>query len=170
VTRVLHGFGLREKAQQLGWSEAAIRRLRRTDCRDGVTTIGGGLRPGLFREDLRRMVQFAELFPEQEIVATLSRQLSWSHFSTSARSCPSVSPSSGNSTRRWPGSKPGACVPFVRASTRLDERTALSKQPDEMIRQELAILRSKGDLTPALLLKDPYVLDFLGAYRPLFGA
>jgi len=31
-----------------------------------------------------------------------------------------------------------------------------------MIRQDLAILRSKGDLTPALLLKDPYVLDFLG--------
>jgi predicted nuclease of restriction endonuclease-like (RecB) superfamily len=33
------------------------------------------------------------------------------------------------------------------------------------IRQELAILRSKGDLTPALLLKDPFVLhvlDFLG--------
>jgi len=26
----------------------------------------------------------------------------------------------------------------------------------------LAILRSKGDVTPALLLKDPYVLDFLG--------
>ena len=31
-----------------------------------------------------------------------------------------------------------------------------------MIRQELAILRSKGDLTPALRLKDPYGFDFLG--------
>jgi predicted nuclease of restriction endonuclease-like (RecB) superfamily len=44
----------------------------------------------------------------------------------------------------------------------LYERTALSKQPDALIRQELAILRGKGDLTPALVLKDPYVLDFLG--------
>jgi predicted nuclease of restriction endonuclease-like (RecB) superfamily len=44
----------------------------------------------------------------------------------------------------------------------LYERTALSKQPEALIRQELAILRSKGDVTPALLLKDPYVLDFLG--------
>jgi hypothetical protein len=26
------------------------------------------------------MVQFAQVFPEEAIVATLSRQLSWSHF------------------------------------------------------------------------------------------
>jgi hypothetical protein len=70
---------------------------------------------GYSEKNLRRMVQFAEVFPEQEIVATLSRQLSWSHFSALL---PSVSPSNGNSTRTWPGSKAGACVPFVRASTR----------------------------------------------------
>jgi hypothetical protein len=52
---------------------------------------------------------------EQEIVATLSRPLSWSHFSALL---PPLSPSNGNSTRRWPGSKAGACVPFVRPSTR----------------------------------------------------
>ena len=44
----------------------------------------------------------------------------------------------------------------------LYERTAISKQPDALIRQGLAILRSKGDVTPALVLKDPYVLDLLG--------
>ena len=31
-------------------------------------------------KNLRRMLQFAEQFQEDEIVATLSRQLSWSHF------------------------------------------------------------------------------------------
>ena len=31
-------------------------------------------------KNLRRMVQFARLFPDPEIVVTLSRQLSWSHF------------------------------------------------------------------------------------------
>jgi hypothetical protein len=36
---------------------------------------------GYSEKNLHRMVQFAELFPEQEIVATLSRQLSCSHFS-----------------------------------------------------------------------------------------
>jgi predicted nuclease of restriction endonuclease-like (RecB) superfamily len=31
-------------------------------------------------KNLRRMIQFAELFDNEEIVVTLSRQLSWSHF------------------------------------------------------------------------------------------
>lgn len=35
---------------------------------------------GFEAKNLRRMVQFAQTFPEPEIVATLSRQLSWSHF------------------------------------------------------------------------------------------
>lgn len=56
-----------------------------------------------------------------------------------------------------------------RIDSMLYERTALSKQPDALIRQELAILRSKGDITPALLLKDPYVLDFLGLTDRFLG-
>ncbi len=48
---------------------------------------------GYSEKNLRRMVQFAEVFPEREIVATLWRQLSWSHFSALLRS---VSPSNGN--------------------------------------------------------------------------
>jgi predicted nuclease of restriction endonuclease-like (RecB) superfamily len=44
----------------------------------------------------------------------------------------------------------------------LYERTALSKQPDEFVKQELAILRNRGDVTQAMLLKDPYILDLLG--------
>ena len=44
----------------------------------------------------------------------------------------------------------------------LYERTALSKQPDELVEQELAVLRTRGDMTPELVLKDPYILDFLG--------
>ena len=31
-------------------------------------------------QKMTRMVQFAELFPDKKIVATLSQQLSWSHF------------------------------------------------------------------------------------------
>jgi predicted nuclease of restriction endonuclease-like (RecB) superfamily len=49
-----------------------------------------------------------------------------------------------------------------RIDSMLYERTALSKQPDALIQEELALLRSRGDVTPALVLKDPYVLDFLG--------
>jgi predicted nuclease of restriction endonuclease-like (RecB) superfamily len=115
---------------------------------------------GYSEKNLRRMVQFAELFPEQEIVATLSRQLSWSQFSA-------LLPLSQPFQREFYAEMArieGWSVRTLRAriDSMLYERTALSKQPDAMIRQELAILRSKGDLTPALLLKDPYVLDFLG--------
>jgi hypothetical protein len=45
---------------------------------------------------------------------------------------------------------------------RIDFVIALSNQPDALIRQEPAILRSQSDVTPALVLEDSYVLDFLG--------
>ena len=43
----------------------------------------------------------------------------------------------------------------------LYERTALSKKPEALIRQELAALRERNEITPALILQDPYMLDFL---------
>jgi predicted nuclease of restriction endonuclease-like (RecB) superfamily len=43
----------------------------------------------------------------------------------------------------------------------LFERTALSKKPEKLIRKELAALREKGEITPALVFQDPYMLDFL---------
>lgn len=44
----------------------------------------------------------------------------------------------------------------------LFERTAISRKPDETIHHELQNLRNAGQPSPQLLLKDPYVLDFLG--------
>jgi hypothetical protein len=35
---------------------------------------------GFSEKNLRRMVQLAEAFPDKRIVATLSRELGWSHF------------------------------------------------------------------------------------------
>jgi predicted nuclease of restriction endonuclease-like (RecB) superfamily len=42
------------------------------------------------------------------------------------------------------------------------ERTALSKQPDSLIAAELKRLRDEDKLSPDLVFRDPYVLDFLG--------
>ena len=44
----------------------------------------------------------------------------------------------------------------------LYERTALSKKPAKLINKELTALRKDDRLTPDLVFKDPYVLDFLG--------
>lgn len=115
---------------------------------------------GYTDKNLRRMIQFAQAFPDENIVAALWRQLSWSHF---RELLPLNKPFQrdfyaemcrleGWSTRTL----------RERVDSMLYERTALSKQPDEFIRQELATLRSKGEVAPALVLKDPYVLDFLG--------
>jgi len=44
----------------------------------------------------------------------------------------------------------------------LFERTALSKKPKELMRHELNELRAEDKLTPDLVFRDPYILDFLG--------
>jgi len=43
----------------------------------------------------------------------------------------------------------------------LFERTALSKRPEAVIEAEIAALREHDKLTPDLILRDPYVLEFL---------
>ena len=35
---------------------------------------------GFGEKNLRRMIQFAEVFPDEKIVAALRRQLGWTHF------------------------------------------------------------------------------------------
>lgn len=109
--------------------------------------------------NLTRMMKFSEAFPDPEIVATLSQQLSWSHFREllplaqplQREFYAEMSRLEGWSVRTLRG----------RIDSMLYERTALSRKPDELAKQELKILRSQGDVSPALVLKDPYILDFL---------
>jgi predicted nuclease of restriction endonuclease-like (RecB) superfamily len=48
-----------------------------------------------------------------------------------------------------------------RKDSLLFERTAISRQPEALLTTELAALRQRGDVSASMLLKDPYVLDFL---------
>ena len=115
---------------------------------------------GFSEKQLRRMMQFSEAFPESEIVATLSRQLSWSHFT---KLIPLKDPLQREfyaqmcRIERWSVWDLGS-----RVDSMLYQRTALSKHPEALIKQELADLAGKDQVTGNLLLKDPYVLDFLG--------
>jgi predicted nuclease of restriction endonuclease-like (RecB) superfamily len=115
---------------------------------------------GFSEKNLRHMVKFAETFSEAQIVSTLSRQLGWSHFKEIlylkhdlqrefyAEMC---------RVERW-------SVRTLRAKidSMLFERTAISKKPEELARAELAALRDEDKLTPDLVFRDPYLLDFLG--------
>jgi predicted nuclease of restriction endonuclease-like (RecB) superfamily len=114
---------------------------------------------GFEKTNLTRMLKFAETFPDEKIVATLSQQLSWSHFREllplehplQREFYAEMSRVEGWSVRTLRG----------RIDSMLYERTALSKKPDELAKLELAVLHSKGEVGPALVLKDPYILDFL---------
>ena len=43
----------------------------------------------------------------------------------------------------------------------LYERTAISKKPELLVKAELEMLRKEDQLTPDLVFRDPYVLEFL---------
>jgi len=111
-------------------------------------------------KNLRRMVQFAVTFPDEAIVVSLIRQLSWTHF---IALIPLKDPRQRDyyaqmaSAERW-----SVRTLRERIDSMLYERTALSQKPDEMIVQELAALRDAQRMSPALVMRDPYILDFLG--------
>ena len=115
---------------------------------------------GFAEKNLRRMVQFAQAYPDEAIVVTLLRQLSWSHF---LALLPLDKPFQRDFYAEMSRIE-GWSVRTLREriDSMLYERTALSKKPDELIRQELATLRNQSEVAPALVLKDPYLLDFLG--------
>lgn len=115
---------------------------------------------GWGEKQLRHCLRSAETFPDEQIVSALRRQLSWTHLKILmyldaplkrdfyAEMCRIE----GWSTRTL-GKKIGSM---------LYERTALSRKPEKLIQQELTALRETDKLTPDLVFRDPYLLDFLG--------
>jgi predicted nuclease of restriction endonuclease-like (RecB) superfamily len=125
---------------------------------------------GFAEQNLHRMLQFAEAFPNSGIVAALRRQLSWTHFRM-------LLPLRESLQREF--YLEAAILRDFHAemcrvehwSTRtlqrkitslLFERTAIARKPARLARRELAALRESDRMTPDLLFRDPYVLDFLG--------
>jgi predicted nuclease of restriction endonuclease-like (RecB) superfamily len=111
-------------------------------------------------KNLWRMQQFVECFPDEAIVVTLSRQLSWSHFVE-------IIPVKESLAREFYAEMCRIERWSVRTLRKkiagmLFERTALSKKPDSLIKMELNQLHEKDKLTPDLVFRDPYFLDFLG--------
>ena len=115
---------------------------------------------GFTRSSIFRMIQFYDVFPNEEIVVTLSQQLGWSHF------IEIISIHDGLKrefytqlckAERW-------SVRILRDKIQgmLFERTEISKKPDLTIKNELELLRKTGKQTANLVLRDPYLLEFLG--------
>ena len=115
---------------------------------------------GFGRRNLFNMIRFAEVFPDPQFVHALSAQLGWTHFRT-------IIPLKDELQRdfyaemcrveRW-----STRTLAKKIDSMLYERTAISKQPEEVAKAEIAALRSEDQLTPDLVFRDPYILDFLG--------
>jgi predicted nuclease of restriction endonuclease-like (RecB) superfamily len=113
---------------------------------------------GYTKRNLENMIKFAQVFPDVKIVHSLSAKLTWTHFKQ-------IIYIEDNLKRefyigmikldRW-----STRTLKDRIDSQLYERTALSKKPNELIDYEIEQL-NKGELSPNVVLKDPYVLDFL---------
>ncbi|MBX9745070.1 MAG: PDDEXK nuclease domain-containing protein [Chlamydiales bacterium] len=114
---------------------------------------------GFTDKNLRRMIQFAEVFPEEEIVVSLIRQLSWTHFIALVPIKDSIKRdfyAEMCRLERW-----NVRTLRNKIDSMLFERTALSKKPEALARTELEALRKNDLITPDLVFRDPYVLEFL---------
>lgn len=114
---------------------------------------------GWSEKQLRHCVHFAETFPDLEIVSTLGRQLSWTHLKTLMYVDDELKRDfyiELAQLEKW-----SVRQLQERLNSMLYERTALSRKPEETIRHDLDQLRKTKEVPPDLLLKDPYILDFL---------
>ncbi len=111
-------------------------------------------------KNLRRMMQFADTFPDEKIVVSLIRQLSWTHI---LAIIPIEDPTKKEfyieicKLEKW-----SVRTLRERIQSMLYERTAISKKPERTIQQDLEILKNEQKLNPDLVFRDPYFLDFLG--------
>jgi predicted nuclease of restriction endonuclease-like (RecB) superfamily len=114
---------------------------------------------GFSERNLANMIRCAEVFPDAKILHTLCAKLSWSHFRRIiylddplkrdfyAEMC---------RIEQW-----SVRTLHMKIQSMLFERTALSKKPAKLMAMELKTLREEDKLTPDLVFRDPYLLDFL---------
>jgi len=147
-------------------------RIQREVLKDGRAEYGAHILATLSQELVRdygkgfnastltRMVKFAEAFPDAQIVATLSQELSWSHFVE-------ILPLKKTLERefyaemcrieRW-----SVRTLRERIGSQLYLRTAIAKKPEAVVQAEISHLRTGGQMTPDMVFRDPYMLEFLG--------
>ena len=114
---------------------------------------------GFSAKYFRKMMRLNEVFPDFQIVASLMRQLSWTHFTLIiylktdlerdfyAQMC---------RIEKW-----SVRILRKKVDSMLFERTTISKKPEELAKLELKQLKEEDKLSPDLVFRDHYVLDFL---------
>lgn len=160
MTLMYWHIGDRINREVLGGARAAYGRQIVDKLSKQLTDLYGGNQFTL--RNLQRMMQFASSFSDLQIVSSLMSQLSWSHF---LQVIPIEDDLARNfyltmaADQRWSTRTLKAKIDGM-----LYERTAIAKQPEEVIRRDLDELRNERKMSADLVFQDPYVLDFLGLH------
>ena len=115
---------------------------------------------GFEPRSIRRMMQFASKFTDERFVSTVSTKLSWSHIIEILPLKDSLQCEfylTMAYSQRW-----GVRRLRKEIDGMLFERTAIAQKPDELVKQELAELRDDNKMSPDLVFKSPYFLEFTG--------
>ena len=111
-------------------------------------------------QTLQHCGRSAYTFSEEQISYAVRTQLSWTHL----RSLMSVESDLARTfylemaaIEHWSTRELSDKI-----QSALYERTAISRKPEELIKAELKKVQNTGDLTPDLIFKSSYILDFLG--------
>jgi len=115
---------------------------------------------GFNKRNLHHMVRLVEVFPDVGIVHALRSQLSWTHF----RELIAIDDPLKREfytelcrVERW-----STRTLKRKMDGMLFERTAIAKRPAAVVEGTLEALRDEDRMSPDLVFRDPYVLDFLG--------
>ena len=157
ITLLYWHIGKRIKTEILGDERARYGKKLISGLSEQLTQEYG---KGWSKRHLHHCIRMAEIFPDIEIVHALRSQLSWTHL----RLIISMED----------GLKRGFYIEICkiekwssrqlqdRIQSMLYERTAISRKPEQTIKNDLEQLKTEQKLSPELVFRDPYFLDFLG--------
>lgn len=158
MTLMYWHIGERINREVLGGERAAYGKQIVATLSQELTKEYGGSQFSV--KNLNRMRLFAERFSDLSIWTPLVSKLSWSHFLQ-------VIPIEDDLKRqfyltmaadqRWSKRTLKAKIDGM-----LYERTAIARQPDEVIMRDLTELRNERKMSADLAFHDPYFMDFLG--------
>lgn len=115
---------------------------------------------GFSNSNITRMVKFYDYFKEQEIVATLSQQFTWSHFVELIKIDDELRREfyvAMCKNENWV-----VRTLRERINSMLYERTAISKKPEETIKNDIKLLSEERKMSTDMFIRNPYFLDFIG--------
>ena len=110
--------------------------------------------------NVRRMMQFAQQIKEEKIVSQLATKLSWSHFIEVLSLKDELQKEfylTLAANELWGRNRLRKEIDGM-----LYERTALSSKPEEVVKQELANVRDNKHVSPDVVFRSPYFLEFTG--------